>query len=48
VLAAALSGRDFGLAWQSRWSLKIITNRDYRYDEHAWLEYFAGPEKPFG
>jgi len=48
VLAASLSGRDFGLAWQSRWSLKILTGKDLGYDESAWLGYFTGPEKPFG
>jgi hypothetical protein len=48
VLAASLSGRDFGLAWQSRWSLKILTGKDLGYDESAWLGYLTGPEKPLG
>jgi len=48
VLAATLSGRDFSVAWQSRWSLRIMTGADYRYDEHAWLEFLTGPAKPLG
>jgi len=47
VLSVALSERDFGIAWQSRRSLRILTGRDYGYDQAAWLEYFTGPEKPF-
>jgi hypothetical protein len=46
VLAATLSGRDFSIAWQSRWSLILLTGRDLGYDEHAWLEFLAGPDKP--
>lgn len=46
-LVAQLSARDFGVAYQSRLSLMAITNRDYRYDEAAWLAYLTGPEKPF-
>ena len=48
VLAGTLGGRDFGVAWQSRWSLRILTGRDYKYDERAWLEYLTGSEKPLG
>ena len=48
VLAGTLVGRDFGIAWQSRWSLHILTGQDFRYDEHAWLEYLTGPNKPLG
>ena len=48
VLAATLSGRDFSVAWQSRWSLRILTGADYKYDEHAWLAYLTGPTKPLG
>src|SRR5439155_3075947 len=48
VLAGTLGGRDFSVAWQSRWSLRLLTGRDYRYDERAWLEYLTGPQKPFG
>jgi hypothetical protein len=48
VLAGTLGGRDFGVAWQARWSLRILTGKDFRYDERAWLEYLTGPSKPFG
>ena len=48
VLAATLSGRDFSIAWQSRWSLILLTGRDMGYDEHKWLELLAGPDKPLG
>jgi len=46
-LVALLSNRDFGLAWQSRRSLKALTGRDLYYDDAAWLQYLTGPEKPF-
>jgi hypothetical protein len=48
VLAGTVNGRDFSIAWQSRWTLKILTGNDYGYDERAWLEYLAGPNKPLG
>ena len=48
VLAGTVAGRDFSIAWQSRWSLRILTGRDLGYDERAWLEYIAGPHKPLG
>lgn len=48
VLAGTMAQRDFGIAWQSRWSLRVLTGRDYRYDERAWLEYLTGPDKPLG
>jgi hypothetical protein len=48
ALAAQLSIREFGLAWQARRSLVTLTGQDLRYDEAAWLQYLTGPEKPFG
>lgn len=48
ALIPRLAEHDFGLAWQSRRSLRTMTGRDLRYDEAAWLEYITGPEKPFG
>lgn len=47
-LVGLLGGRDFGLAFQSRKTLKRLTGRDLLYDEAAWLAYLTGPEKPFG
>ena len=48
VLAGALSGRDFSIAWQSRRSLAIMTGADHGYDERRWLEFLTGPESPLG
>jgi HEAT repeat protein len=48
ALANTLAGRDFGLAYQAHQTLTLITGRDLRYDEAAWLAYLTGPEKPFG
>jgi len=48
VLAGTVGGRDFSIAWQSRWSLRILTGRDLGYSESGWLEYLAGPDKPLG
>lgn len=47
TLIGQLSSREFGLAWQSRRSLRNLTGKDLRYDESAWLEFVTGP-KPFG
>jgi len=48
TLANQLAAREFGIAWQSHRSLEVITGRDLRYDEAAWLNYITGPEKPLG
>lgn len=48
VLAGTVGGRDFSVAWQSRWSLKILTGRDLGYDERKWLELLAGADNPLG
>jgi hypothetical protein len=48
ALIPRLGEHDFGLAWESRHSLRWITGKDLRYDEAAWLAYVAGPDKPFG
>ena len=48
ALVPRLSERDFSVAWQARRSLRHLTGRDFRYDESAWLDYIAGPDKPFG
>jgi hypothetical protein len=46
-LVTYLNERDFGVAWQSRQSLRQLTGRDLAYDQSAWLKYLTGPEKPF-
>ena len=48
VLAGTMSGRDFSLAWQSRWTLKILTGGDFGYSEREWLQFLTGPAKPLG
>jgi len=48
TLISQLTSREFGLAWQSRRSLRNLTGKDLRYDESAWLGFVTGPEKPFG
>jgi hypothetical protein len=48
ALVATLGGKDFGLAWQSRQSLRVMTGNDLRYDERAWLEYLTSNAKPLG
>ena len=41
ALIATLNARDFGVAWQARWSLRAMTGQDHRYDEKAWAESIA-------
>ncbi len=48
TLVNVLNGRDFGVAWQARHSLRDITGRDLRYDESAWLNYLTAPGHPLG
>jgi HEAT repeat protein len=47
TLIATLNGRDYGVAWQSRHSLKTLTGRDLRYNEAAWISLIQ-KERPFG
>ena len=48
ALAAQLAGRDFGVAWQSRRSLRHMTGADHRYDEGKWLEFLTSDARPLG
>jgi HEAT repeat protein len=41
VLVRQLDSSNFALAWQSRRSLFLQTNADYRYDQAAWLNYLT-------
>lgn len=41
VLVGQLNSNNFALAWESRRSLFLQTNADYRYDEAAWLNYLT-------
>jgi hypothetical protein len=46
-LVEYLNEQDFGVAWQSRQSLGALTDRDFQYDQGAWLAYLTGPSRPF-
>jgi hypothetical protein len=48
ALAESLDDKDFAIVWQARRSLVYLTGRDFGYDDGAWLNYFLGPDKPFG
>jgi len=48
ALVRALRDRNFGIPWQARKSLELMTGKDFRYDSAAWLTYLSGTNKPFG
>jgi hypothetical protein len=48
ALVSMLKEREFGVAWQARVSLKLMTGKDYHYDQGAWRDYLTGNQKPFG
>jgi len=48
ALVRVLRDRNFGVAWQARQSLQLMTGKDFRYDMAAWLTYLSGANKPFG
>jgi HEAT repeat protein len=47
VLANALVDADFGVAWQARLSLIVMTGQDFRYDRNQWLKYLGENPSPF-
>lgn len=47
ALIGVLDDSDFGVAWQARTSLNLMTGKDYKYDAAAWLDYLTKNEKPF-
>lgn len=47
ALVRMLGERDFGVAWQARRSLRLMTGRDFGYSQSAWLEHLARSDKPF-
>jgi hypothetical protein len=47
ALVRALRDRNFGISWQARKSLQLMTGHDFRYDTVAWLNYLSGTDKPF-
>jgi HEAT repeat protein len=48
ALIGVLRDRNFGVAWQARQSLLLMTGKDFHYDRAAWLGYLSGTQKPFG
>jgi hypothetical protein len=42
ALVSVLDDNNFGVAWQARQSLQLLTAQDYRYDSKAWLNYISG------
>ncbi|HSI34475.1 MAG TPA: HEAT repeat domain-containing protein [Tepidisphaeraceae bacterium] len=47
-LVAVLNDKDFEVAWQARQSLRLLTGRDFRYDQEKWREYLLKSATPFG
>lgn len=47
ALIRVLGDRDFGVAWQARQSLNLMTGQDFKYDAAAWLEYLTRSQNPF-
>ena len=47
TLVNLLNERDFGIAWQSHRSLVLLTRRDLRYDQAAWLQFLSSNANPF-
>jgi hypothetical protein len=41
ALAEELGDQEFGIAWQARQSLELLTGQDFRYDTKAWLAYMT-------
>jgi hypothetical protein len=41
ALVGVLRDRDFAVSWQARESLKLMTGKDHRFDQQAWLEYLS-------
>ena len=47
ALILVLDDYDFGVAWQARQSLRLMTARDFQYNETQWLDYLAASSQPF-
>jgi len=46
ALVDTLQSPDFGIAWQSRQSLRAMTGQDLHYNQSAWLELLSSPQSP--
>ncbi|HUB27173.1 MAG TPA: HEAT repeat domain-containing protein [Tepidisphaeraceae bacterium] len=47
ALISELNDYDFGVAWQARQSLRLMTAHDFQYSEADWLNYLAASRNPF-
>jgi hypothetical protein len=41
ALVSVLDDTSFGVAWQARQSLELLTGQDFRYDSKSWLNYIS-------
>ena len=41
ALVGVLDDQSFGVAWQARQSLELLTGQDFRYDTKSWLNFIA-------
>jgi hypothetical protein len=41
ALVSVLDDTNFGVAWQARQSLELLTGQDFRYDSKLWLNYIS-------
>lgn len=48
ALIRVLDERDFGVAWQARYSLWLMSGQDFGYNQAAWLNYLTTTAKPWG
>lgn len=46
-LIRVLSDPDYGVAWQARQSLNLMTAKDFAYDQRQWLNYLTTSSQPF-
>lgn len=47
ALVAQLKDRNFSIVWQARWTLKLMTGKDFKYSPADWLNYISASENPF-
>ena len=47
ALVRVLRDRNFGVSYQARESLKLITGKDFRYNQTAWLDYLSSQPAGF-
>jgi len=48
ALVRVLNDKDFGVAWQARISLRLLTAHDYKYDQTEWFAFLSSNKKTFG